>query len=108
MASAPALRVADIVDEILSITNKTNSSASITLAANGDGSFNFQVVTMDQSEQFGGLQGVENYLAALNVVIGSETNKDVANANVRTVRQRRRLEQRAASIAAELAALENK
>jgi hypothetical protein len=105
MASAPALRVADIVDDILSITNKTNSAASITLVAEGDGTCSFQMVTMDQSEQFGSLKDVEDYLAELNVVIGSETDKDVANATVRTARQRRRLEQQAAVIAAELASL---
>jgi hypothetical protein len=105
MASNAARRMADIVDEILSITNKTDSSASITLTANGDRTFNFQVVTMDHSEQFSSLQGVEDYLAALNVVIGSEPDKAVANANVRTARQRRRLEQQAAAIASELASM---
>ena len=105
MASNAALRVADIVDEILSITNKTDSSASITLTANGDNTFNFQLITMEKSEQFGTLQGVEDYLAELTVAIGSESNKAVANLAVRSKRERRRLEAQAASIAAQIAQL---
>ena len=105
MASAPALIVADIVDELLSIVSKTDSPASIRLAANGDGSFNFQLITLGVSEQFSTLGGVVTYLAALQTAVGAETDKSVAYGLVHSVRERRRLEQEAARIAAQLAQL---
>jgi hypothetical protein len=105
MASNAALRVADIVDEIMSLTNKTNSQASIKLAAHPDDTFDFQLITMGKSEQFGSISGVESYLAALKAVIGNESDKEAAFALVHNARERRRLEKDAANIAAQLAAL---
>jgi len=106
MASNAALKVADIVDEILSIANKTNSAASITLAARGDGTFNFQLTTMSKSEQFSTLGGVESYLAALQSVIGAETDKAAAHRLVFVAREKRKLEAKAAQIAQQLVELD--
>ena len=105
MASVAALKVADIVDDLIDISSKTNSEVGLTLALQGNGRSDFQIITLGKSEQFGTLNEVIAFVAEATLAIGSETDVVAANALLQRARKIRRLNKEIDALNARIAAL---
>ena len=106
MASEQALKVADIVDDLSSISSKTSHRSSITISTDQEGDYNCQLVVMGNSEQFADVADAVVHLQEIQALIGVETNKAAAHRKVFVAREKRKLEAKAARIAAQLVELD--